>query len=184
MARECPKCGNKVPRQIWIDGKNHNCQRRRYCFTCSPFGQHNTSRLERVGFNREGIRVKTCPVCGREHTQKGDKCPSCYYTTRRDRVSNKVHSIVGEECWICKYNRTRKNLCFHHVDEDKKLFGLSSREMTGLSWKRVWPEIKKCVLICANCHGEVHAGIIPTGKIDKLWESRWQKILSKLLFFS
>jgi len=46
----------------------------------------------------------------------------------------------------------------HHLDSSEKDFGISSRGYTR-SWKRVQEELKKCVLLCANCHREVHVGL-------------------------
>ncbi len=56
----------------------------------------------------------------------------------------------------CPYNRCLRNLVFHH--EFGKEFELSQRAFQ-FSWEKLLPEIKKCVLLCANCHGEVHDGL-------------------------
>ncbi len=59
---------------------------------------------------------------------------------------------------ICDYDRCPGALDFHHRDPKQKEFGLSDRGLTR-SWEKTKNEIEKCVLICANCHREVHAGI-------------------------
>jgi hypothetical protein len=50
------------------------------------------------------------------------------------------------------------NLHFHHVDPATKSFGLSVSFGKGLEKLRA--EAKKCVLVCANCHGEIESGVI------------------------
>lgn len=59
---------------------------------------------------------------------------------------------------ICGYCRCQNALDFHHRNPEVKSFGLSVRGLTR-SWEKIKKEIDKCVLICANCHREVHAGI-------------------------
>jgi hypothetical protein len=48
---------------------------------------------------------------------------------------------------------------FHHPDPTAKEFTVSSR-LT--SWDRIVRELDKCLLLCANCHGEVHEGMHPS----------------------
>jgi len=69
----------------------------------------------------------------------------------------------GGKCMICGYDRCLEALDFHHRDPSKKGFGLSAKGITR-SWDKTRQEIDKCVLICANCHREIHAGItqLPT----------------------
>jgi cytochrome c553 len=49
-------------------------------------------------------------------------------------------------------------LHFHHVDPSKKSFSLTVAMGKSLAVLR--EEAKKCVLVCANCHGEIEAGHI------------------------
>ena len=51
------------------------------------------------------------------------------------------------------------NLHFHHVDPATKSFALSVATGKGLAKLR--EEAKKCVLVCANCHGEIESAVIP-----------------------
>jgi len=64
---------------------------------------------------------------------------------------------------ICGYKKSHRALSFHHRDPALKDFGLSSKGLTR-SWEKIVKELDKCVLLCANCHAEVHDGItqLPT----------------------
>jgi len=77
---------------------------------------------------------------------------------RRQKVREIAIDYKGGECIFCGYNKCFKALEFHHINSDGKDFGISDKGYTR-SWKKVQKEIDKCVLVCANCHRELHAGI-------------------------
>lgn len=77
---------------------------------------------------------------------------------RRKELRQKAINLWGGKCKICGYKKCDKALEFHHIDGKDKEFGISQRGVTR-SWKKVEQELKKCILICANCHREVHAGV-------------------------
>ncbi len=82
-----------------------------------------------------------------------------------------AREYAGGKCAICEYNKCPSALSFHHRDPKQKSFGVSDRGITR-SWDKTRAEIDKCILLCANCHMEVHAGItqLPdrkTGRITK-----------------
>jgi hypothetical protein len=47
---------------------------------------------------------------------------------------------------------------FHHPDPSNKEFAIS---VDGIfrTWEKVRKELESCVMLCANCHAEVHAGV-------------------------
>ena len=77
---------------------------------------------------------------------------------RRKQIRQMALEYKGGKCSICAYNRCIKALEFHHLESDKKDFGISSKGYTR-SWQRVKEELDKCILLCANCHREAHEGI-------------------------
>ncbi len=64
----------------------------------------------------------------------------------------------------CGYRRCQAALDFHHLDENKKDFGLSKDGITR-SWERTKKELNKCILVCSNCHREIHAGILQPSEV-------------------
>jgi cytochrome c553 len=62
--------------------------------------------------------------------------------------------------WVCGYARCLGNLQFHHVDPSQKSFEVQMGLGKSLAAYRA--EASKCVLVCANCHGEIEAGLIPS----------------------
>ncbi len=83
---------------------------------------------------------------------------------RRKKLRDKAIAYGGGKCAICGYSRSTRALNFHHRDPKKKDFGLSAKGLTR-SWEKIKAELDKCVLLCANCHAEVHDGItqLPEG---------------------
>jgi len=79
-------------------------------------------------------------------------------TARRRKLREMARMYKGGKCMICGYKRYLGALDFHHRNPKQKDFGLSVKGLTR-SWKRIKKEINKCVLLCANCHREVHGGI-------------------------
>jgi predicted HNH restriction endonuclease len=77
---------------------------------------------------------------------------------RRKTLRDKAISQKGGKCLICGYAKFHGALEFHHIDPLKKDFSLSADGSTR-AWARIEKEIQKCVLVCANCHREIHAGI-------------------------
>lgn len=69
----------------------------------------------------------------------------------------KKRSVVykGGRCVLCGYAKSMRSLNFHHLDPMKKDFAISGGVM---AWDKMKLELDKCVLLCANCHGEVHDG--------------------------
>lgn len=77
---------------------------------------------------------------------------------RRKKLKQMVVEYKGGKCIICGYNKYVGVFDLHHKDDSKKEFGLSMSGLTR-SWKKTRKEADKCILVCANCHREIHAGI-------------------------
>lgn len=70
-----------------------------------------------------------------------------------------IFECLGGKCQICGYNRCKSALETHHVDPDEKDFTVSFIVSSCRSWKIIYEELAKCVLLCTNCHREVHEGL-------------------------
>lgn len=66
-------------------------------------------------------------------------------------------SVFGSKCCICGFSDFQEALEFHHVVPEEKDFSFGSNAVTKALEKQL-EELKKCVLLCANCHRGVHAG--------------------------
>ena len=77
---------------------------------------------------------------------------------RRKKIREMAIEYKGGKCMLCGYSRCSQSLDFHHSSNTEKNFGISDKGYTR-SWERVKKEIDKCILVCANCHRELHVGI-------------------------
>lgn len=77
---------------------------------------------------------------------------------RRKKLREMARDYKGGKCQICGYKKCSRALSFHHLNPKKKDFTISAKGLTR-SWAKLQEEIDKCILLCANCHMEVHEGI-------------------------
>lgn len=84
----------------------------------------------------------------------------------REKKKAQLISILGGSCWICGYDRVPSALEFHHLDPTTKEIGISTHLTRSL--ESLIDEIKKCALLCANCHREVHAGLVEVPSVH-IW---------------
>jgi hypothetical protein len=84
----------------------------------------------------------------------------------RQRQKVKAIEFKGGKCFLCNYSKSIRALKFHHTDPSKKEFAIGTEGNTR-SWERVKLELEKCILVCGNCHDEIHDGMHPQYLIVK-----------------
>jgi hypothetical protein len=147
--RKCRNCDNIVPYKYYIDGKIRNLQNRKFCLDCSPYGVHNT---------KSDINYKTLKGNKSYKDWDEDYKEKFRQNAYRKRYEKKLKllEISGNKCSICGYNKCPDALSFHHLDKTTKSFGLSADIINSKSWESILEEFKKCILVCMNCHAEIH----------------------------
>jgi hypothetical protein len=78
-------------------------------------------------------------------------------SARRRRLKEQVVRDAGGRCAGCGYDRNLAGRHFHHVDPRQKRLAVAAHGARSLDSLR--HEVKKCVLLCANCHAEVESGV-------------------------
>ena len=71
----------------------------------------------------------------------------------RKRTKEKLVEYKGGKCVRCGYNKCIRSLDFHHINPEEKDFGISK---SIKSFEKMKSEVDKCILVCKNCHGEIH----------------------------
>ena len=78
----------------------------------------------------------------------------------RKRSKERIVEAMGGECVCCGYSRCIASLALHHLDPREKEVGFGAIRANPRSWLRIVEELRKCVLVCHNCHSEIHAEIL------------------------
>ncbi len=97
-------------------------------------------------------------------------CKSCVYASQIKRWTDrkiKAVNLLGGKCKLCGYKRNYASLDFHHLDPQDKEFDWSKLRLK--KWDLILKELSKCILLCRNCHGELHN---PQAFIDDQYELR------------
>lgn len=102
------------------------------------FGSFNLGKIE------AGVKVN----------RRGDRSTHPSAKSRKKRV-RQVKEEVG--CEICGYDKYYGSLHFHHINPNMKNNSVSHLAQRG-PWGEVLEEMRKCVILCANCHREVEDG--------------------------
>ena len=74
----------------------------------------------------------------------------------RKKLKNYIVDLLGGECVLCGYKRCRRALHFHHINPHEKETNISN--LTNINQIKL--ELEKCILLCSNCHCEVHEGFV------------------------
>ncbi len=103
-----------------------------------------------------GLQTKFCSkLC------KSKKQSNAVYANQQARGKlrkEKLIELLGGSCTSCGYKKSTAALHFHHVDPSTKSHQLDLRSCSNRSWEALLKEVKKCTLLCANCHAEHHHG--------------------------
>ena len=114
--------------------------------------------------NKCGIKLEDknwCPSC---QSKRDYICKTCLYNRRKKWGERTGYNYWQEQykfinrlkingCAICGYNKCNAALDFHHVEKSNKKF----RFTRCLSDEHTIEEFHKCILLCSNCHREIHA---------------------------
>lgn len=141
--------------------------------TCTRCGQ--TCPVESFPWRnrREGKRKGYCKDCQNKDSRK-------HYAANRGRYVHKAREakwkvrewfeqmMLGRGCENCGEDHPAV-LDFHH--EEGKEFTISSAVGDGLSIRRIEEEIKKCTILCSNCHRKHHYNERFTARV-LVWDER------------
>ena len=95
---------------------------------------------------------------GQDGRLRCGRCNAEAVSERRRRVKQLLVAEFGGACRLCGFAEYDGALQFHHLDPNTKAFQLGGRGLTR-SLEALRREAQKCVLLCANCHAMVEAGV-------------------------
>ena len=86
------------------------------------------------------------------------KCNTEAVKRRRQKLKELSVNYLGGKCTLCGYNKCIQALEFHHKDPSEKDFGIAESGLTR-SFDKIKIELDKCILVCSNCHKEIHCSL-------------------------
>lgn len=150
-----------------------SCRHCNYNTNYSALSFHHTDPTKK-DFPLSGIKALTLKE---DHKKELDKCillcQNCHtsiHNTLRElqnkpknkqaikgqRVRRDLIKIKGECCQKCNIKGINDIFAFHHLDESTKEFEIDARVCNGYKYERLLKEVNKCILLCHNCHMELH----------------------------
>jgi hypothetical protein len=130
------------------------------CGTEKPF-----SEFHRKTDSRDG-HVCDCRDCAnakaREKYSRSERYRDKQKNTRSVRradVLAQIDRAKGAPCSACGKKFPPVAMDFHHRVQAPENKGISNLANRGFGWPRIEKEIRKCILLCANCHRLKHAGL-------------------------
>lgn len=128
--------------------------------------------LKKFDLKTKSAPTKKCPKCEENknlsdfHNRRGLKggsvyCISCSNKESVERARQfkiKCVEYKGGCCEKCGYDKYVGALQFHHLDPNEKDFALSKVKSHSFN-EKIIRELDKCMLVCANCHFEIHGDI-------------------------
>jgi len=117
--------------------------------------------------------ITNCKICNKEYDYvpgtgcSKNLCHSCRVVARTKRLKKEAVEYKGGKCSICGYNKCLSALDFHHVNPEEKEINFSNA-WNKTSKEKIKQEIDKCILVCSNCHREIHdKDFIPLEEYEK-----------------
>lgn len=158
MILKCVNCGCDMEAQK---------STKKYCSSTCENQYRKIRQKRRAELIQQGIDpdIKQCLICNSDFKPKDKNanqrtcCYNCMpegHQLSRSEFIDLIRKQRGGKCERCGYNNYQGALEFHHIDPSKKDFTVGDRDF---KLKDCIEETKKCVLICANCHREIHAGL-------------------------
>lgn len=130
--------------------------------TCKRCGANKPNSAYSKTQNRKRVNV-ICKSCRRESAKKGRitnwKRKNKHLLTLKAADKTKLVDMFGGSCVMCGYSKCNSALHFHHTNPKDKKFCISAAPKDS-EFGQLLEEAMKCILVCSNCHAEIHAGII------------------------
>jgi hypothetical protein len=103
-----------------------------------------------------------CKQCRKEHYEQNKEAQLARVRARRALIPIVQDEIreykAAKGCYFCPES-TPCCLHFHHHADDK-LGEVSNMVRLQYGRTKIWEEIAKCVVVCANCHSKLHEGLL------------------------
>lgn len=162
--RICLFCNKVFTLPNWM--KNKYCSRE-----CSSRANQNCKKVEswkKSSFKKKPLHLKCidcgtstdfsirCSICTKIKGTLESKRRSPRRKIQRANLKNELILKKGGKCEKCGYSKCLAALTFHHLDPNLKEFTIDRSTISRKNINSVYKELDKCILVCFNCHMEIH----------------------------
>jgi hypothetical protein len=108
----------------------------------------------RLVYLDNGYHTFDCKTCGLP-IDGNIFCSEACRSVSLKKLASAVKDIKDKGCYICGYNKCHNALAFHHLEDKNKTVSMMKY------YHELVYEIETCcmVILCSNCHSEVHSKI-------------------------
>jgi len=127
----------------------------RKCKTCGSLKDESEFRryFERNGKIYKSWECKSCNyINNKVQNDKHREERNIRKTEKLRKLKKDMLDYRGGKCSMCGYDKCIGSLDFHHIDPSKKETIIN--KFRNLETAK--PELDKCIILCANCHRELH----------------------------
>jgi hypothetical protein len=100
------------------------------------------------------------------------------YTMKGIEKKLELIKLFGGKCELCGYNKNIAAFDFHHKDPDTKNFEIKVQFLKYKNDDEILEEAKKCMLLCANCHRELHNPFMDIEHVKRVLQMNSKEILN------
>jgi len=114
------------------------------------------AKCVQCGHQLSGRQTK---YCSRECKNEFNNVQYQSYLAQQSRGKKRkleLIELLGGCCTACGYDKNYAALEFHHKEPGEKAFSLDLRSLSNRKFELILEEVKKCNLVCSNCHTEIH----------------------------
>lgn len=145
----CKKAG--VTRSERVLKKSSSGVLLRRCSRCGRFKDATTYARKANG----GL-IGLCPQCKRKTGKEHYRANKVKYKERsiaqRKMLKKRLDDLKACPCTDCGKQYPPYVMDFDHCDPALKIAAVSSMLRRRVNWEKILAEIKKCEIVCSNCH--------------------------------
>ena len=142
QTKKCTKCGITKPINEFSKAISRKDGHNVYCKVC------NKSYRD---VNKEIIAKRDKEYYSKTKDVRNAKLRQEYSELKQQLVDYK-----GGKCSVCGYNKCLRALTFHHCKDKKKFEIGTAMARRTYTIEQLKEEADKCILVCFNCHMEIH----------------------------
>jgi len=129
------------------------------CSKCSEEKPSTAEFFYKHPNGKNGLR-ESCKECASIHmiAHRAELLTKRRRSSRARAMKKKKRLVkyLGGKCTFCGYDKCLAAFDFHHINAEEKSFGVGQGISECKKFEALLKEAKKCVLLCANCHRELH----------------------------